>query len=154
MTHASSERGRGKEDAKRKEVERIVLETFKQFPYKIKLPAVLFLDKKTFSKYLSDMKLEKHVDKTPCFVAHLPEGECLCFCMKVISNFVKGRQAPYTRLFIRAITLHELYHIYNHHRIDSAEEAVKSEEEVHEEIRHDFPEIARILEHIEKGRLS
>lgn len=134
---------------KKIEVEGLAKETFGQFPYRIKRPAVLFLNKRQFSKYLSDMALEKHPDKTPCFVAHLPAGDCICFYLGVVNRFVKGKPASYARLFIHAVVLHELYHIYNRHCFETAKEALKSEEGVHREIEKDFPEIAQMLDELE-----
>ena len=50
----------------------------------------------------------------------------------------------------KAITMHELFHIRNMHFALTEKEALLSEEEVHEQLRHEFPGLAKVLEAFKK----
>lgn len=123
---------------------------FIKFPYSIRKPSFLVLDKGQFEYYLKGSPLSLSIANTPSFVAHLPDKELVCLCSEIINAMTKGKPLPYKKKFIRAITMHELFHIKNMHFALTENEALHSEEEVHYQLRREFPELAMILEHFRK----
>lgn len=118
----------------------------KKFPYSIRKPSFLILNKKKFKIYLKDSPLLINIEKTPSFVAHLPDRELVCICPDIIESMTKGRGDNYKKNFVRAITMHELFHIHNMHLALTENEALKSEKEVHYQLEKEFPRLAMILE--------
>ena len=119
-------------------------DTIINFPKEIHPPILMFLPEKRFSKYLNLMKLKKHLHKTPCFVAETKGGSIIYFCEEIINELIeKAKVNP--KLFIKAITLHELYHTYNHLTVYNEEAALFSEELVHQEMKKQFPKEYRFI---------
>ena len=109
-------------------------------------PIVLFLPKRRFSRYLDLMKMEKHLDKTPCFTAEMKGGNVIYFCEEILDNLIKDFSEAKKRKFVEALTLHELLHIWNHLHVHTADEARFSEMLVHKEMKNFFPSHYRVLE--------
>ncbi|MFH1972079.1 MAG: hypothetical protein ABIJ18_01230 [archaeon] len=114
-------------------------ESIIHFPYKIDNPAILFLNKERFSKYLDLMKLKKHLNKTPCFIAEMKGGYVIYYCMEIINELIEEYKISNPLIFIRAITLHELYHEYNRIKVNSEYQAQFSENLTFIEMKKDFP---------------
>ena len=120
-------------------------DTLLNFPKKIKQPILLFLPKQRFSKYLNLMKLKKHLNKTPCFVAETKGGSIIYFCEEIINDLIKKHKVS-PKLFIKAITLHELYHEYNNLAVNTQQAALFSEILVHKEMKKQYPKEYKFLE--------
>jgi len=133
---------------KPEEILAIARDTINQFPHGIRQPLVQVLPKKTFSKFLNDSSLKKHLKYTPAFVAHLPERDCICYCPDIVNELMKHKQKEKSFLFIQAITLHELFHIKNAENGACACSSVESEKLVDEELKAEFPQHAELLESI------
>ena len=118
---------------------------FNKFPYSIRKPNFLVLDKKQFELYLKDSPLKISISNTPSFVAHLPDTELVCLCFEIINSMTKGKSLTSKRKFVRAITMHELFHIRNMHLALTESEALRSEEEVHQQLKTEFPALAKVL---------
>ncbi len=123
----------------------IINDTILNFKKDIKKPVVLFIEKQRFSKYLDMMQLEKHLDKTPCFVAEMKGGNILYFCEEIINKLTKEFPQEKTKLFLQAITLHELLHIRNRLHVFTGEEAVFSEKLVDKELKSFYPRHHNLL---------
>ena len=129
---------------KKEDISLIANDTILNFPKKINPPIIMFLSKQRFSKYLDFMKLTKHLSKTPCFIAEMKGGSVIYFCPEIINNLIKEKHLN-KKEFIKAITVHELYHAYNHLTINSEESALFSEALVHKEIKENFPKEYRFI---------
>ena len=127
----------------------MAVSALKKFPYSIEKPVFEVMGKRKFVKYLKDVSLEIDPEKTPSFVAHLPDGELVVFCEEIISKMLSGKSETERKRFIEAITIHELFHIWNRRRCITSEEAVLSEKEVHREIRKKYPKLAKVLDEYE-----
>jgi len=112
---------------------------------------VQLLAKRTFSKFLDDSGLKKHLKYTPAFVAHLPERDCICFCPDVINDLMKHKQRDKAILFVQAVTLHELFHIKNAETGSCPCSSVESEVLVDQELQNEFPDHAEMLDSIKKN---
>ena len=123
----------------------IINDTILNFKKDIKKPVVMFMDKERFSRYLDMMQLEKHLDKTPCLVAEMKGGNVLYFCEEIIKPLTKGFSQEKTKLFLQAITLHELLHIRNKIHVFTGEEAVFSEKLVDKELKVFYPRHHNLL---------
>jgi hypothetical protein len=119
-------------------------DTIVNFPKEIHPPLLMFLPERRFSKYLDLMKLKKHLHKTPCFVAETKGGSIIYFCEEIINELIKKEKVN-SKLFIKAITLHELFHSYNHLAVNNKEAALFSEELVHLEMKKQFPKEFKLL---------
>jgi len=119
-------------------------DTIVNFPKEIHPPILMFLPEKRFSKYLDLMKLKKHLHKTPCFVAETKGGSIIYFCEEIINELIEKEKVD-PRLFIKAITLHELYHTYNNLAVNNEDAALFSEELVHQEMKKQFPKEYKFL---------
>jgi len=126
-------------------MEEIALGAIGKFPYKVKKPVVLFIDKKEFSRFLDNMNLKKHLSRTPCFVASMKGGDVIYFCEDIVNGLTKGLRKDNKVKFVEGVTLHELYHVYNNIPVESRSGAIFSEELVHSELDRDFPEIGKFL---------
>lgn len=131
------------------ELVNMAVSTLKRFPYSIEKPVFEVMGKRKFTKYLKDVSLDIDPEKTPSFVAHLPDGELVVFCKEIIDRMVSEKSEKEKKDFVKAITIHELFHIRNHHRCITSEEAVLSEKEVHREIRKKYPRLAKVLDEYE-----
>ncbi len=120
------------------------------FPFAIRKPYFLVLDRKRFGYYLKDSPLLLSIEETPSFVAHLPDSELVCLCSEIINNLTKNKNKNYKIKFVRAIIMHELFHIRNMHMALTEDEALKSEKEVHSQLRREFPGLANVLSSINK----
>ena len=120
--------------------------TLRKFPYSIEKPVFEVMGKRKFIRYLKDVSLEIDPEKTPSFVAHLPDGELVVFCKVIIDRMISKKTQRGQRSFVEAITVHELFHIWNRHRCITSEEAILSEKEVHREIRKKYPRLAKVLD--------
>ena len=138
----------------KEDVLKLAKEAVKEFPLPLEKPQFTFLTKRKFAFYLSESPLEMHLEYTPAFVAHLPEGELVCFCMDILKNFLQGDKEEKKKV-IKAITIHELFHIYNKKRAKDGKEALRSEAAVHQEIKKYFKEYYALLEkHEDENKLN
>ena len=128
----------------------VINDTLLNFSKPINKPFLMFLRKDRFSKYLDMMELEKHIEYTPCFVAEMKEGSIIYFCEEIINNLTKEFNSEKKKLFLQAITLHELLHIWNKLHVFTGEEAVFSESLVDKELKAFYPRQHKILQEIEK----
>jgi hypothetical protein len=119
-------------------------DTIINFPKEIHPPLLMFLPERRFSKYLDLMKLKKHLHKTPCFIAETKGGSIIYFCEEIINELIKKHKVD-SKLFVKAITLHELYHEYNNLAINNEDAALFSEELVHQEMKKQFPKEYKFL---------
>jgi hypothetical protein len=131
---------------KRDDIALIIHDTILNFPKKIEKPEIEFLPKRRFSKYLDLLETKKHVNFTPCFVAQMKGGRVIYFCKQTVVDFVSGLSHFNQRLFIEAVTLHELFHVWNDIQVRSEGDLVFSEALVHEELREMFPKHSLLLE--------
>jgi len=125
---------------KKEDVLLIANEAIINFPYSIKEPVLLFLRKDRFSRYLDLMRLKKHLHETPCFVAEMKGGSVLYFCLEIMDELIQRYNIRDNKMFLRAVTLHELYHVYNKMKANNEENAVFSELLVYNELKKDFPD--------------
>jgi hypothetical protein len=123
----------------------IVNDTIMNFPKDIDSPFVMFVDKKRFSHLLDLMKLEKHIEYTPCFVAKTKGGSVIYYCLEIINSLTQDLSKEDKKLFIEGITLHELLHIWNGVKAHTIGEAVFAEKLVHTELKNLFPDHYRLL---------
>lgn len=123
----------------KEEIELVVSDAILNFPKSIQKPIVLFLEKKRFSKYLDLMSLRKHVSKTPCFVAEMKGGNVVFFSLDVVNGLIKGFSKEKKKLFIEAVILHELFHIWNKLELKNSDDAIFSEVLVHQEMKEMYP---------------
>ncbi len=123
----------------------IINDTVLNFKKDIKKPLVMFLEKDRFSKYLDLMELEKHLEKTPCFVAEMKGGNVLYYCEETINSLTKDFSHAEKKLFLQGITLHELFHIRNKLHVFTGEGAVFSEKLVDKELKAFYPRQHAIL---------
>lgn len=123
----------------------IIHDTITNFKKDIHSPIVMFLEKKRFSQYLDMMQLEKHLDKTPCFIAEMKGGNILYYCEEIIQSLTKDFSEKEKKLFLQGITLHELFHIKNKLHVFTGEEAVFSERLVDKELEAFYPRQHAIL---------
>lgn len=124
----------------------IINDTILNFKKDINKPILMFLNKERFSRYLDMMELEKHLEKTPCFVAEMKGGDILYYCEEIINNLTKNFSHAEKKLFIQGITLHELLHIKNKIHVFTGEEAVFSEKLVDKELKAFYPRQHAILD--------
>ena len=129
----------------KEEILLIINDTILNFKKDIKKPVIMFIKKDRFSHYLDIMQLEKHVEETPCFVAEMKGGNVLFFCEDIIQNLTKGFTHEKIKLFLQAITLHELLHIRNRLHVFTGEEAVFSEKLVDKELKTFYPRHHNLL---------
>ena len=106
---------------------------------------VMFLNKERFSHYLDMMQLEKHLEKTPCFVAEMKGGNILYYCEEIINTLTKDFSQSKKKLFLQGITLHELLHLKNKIHVFTGEEALFSEKLVDKELKAFYPRQHAIL---------
>ena len=129
----------------KEEILLIINDTILNFKKDIKKPVIMFIKKDRFSHYLDLMQLEKHVKETPCFVAEMKGGNVLFFCEEIIQHLTKDFTHEKTKLFLQAITLHELLHIRNRLHVFTGEEAVFSEKLVDKELKTFYPRHHNLL---------
>lgn len=123
----------------------IINDTILNFKKGENKPTVMFLNKERFSRYLDMIQLEKHLEKTPCFVAEMKGGNVLYYCEEIINSLTKAFSHGETKLFLQGITLHELLHIKNKLHVFTGEEAVFSERLVDKELKAFYPRQHAIL---------
>ena len=126
-------------------------EAKKEFPYKTGKVEFFLMGKSKFVEYLENSYITKdykeEYNKTPAFVAHLKKDKnMIVFCEEILDKLTKRLKDKDKIDFIKALTTHELFHIINKHSIENEYEALKSEEEVHEEFEEEFPEYKKILD--------
>jgi len=135
-------------------VEQIIFATFekayRKFPHRIKKPNVLLMGKWQFRKFLRDSLLETDLYTTPAVIAHTPNRDIIIFCPEIIES-LKPRNL---RRFIEAIVMHELYHEWNRHRIESRLQALESEMQVDIELKNDFPQLHKELKGVIKKLIN
>jgi hypothetical protein len=129
----------------RSDIAMVAHDTILNFPKKIKKPFVQFLEKKRFSRHLDLLKAKKHVNLTPCFVASMKGGDVIFVCDEVVHDLTKKFSKDKKNLFIEAIILHELFHIWNNIQVRSKGDLIFSEALVHEELREMYPKHAKLL---------
>tara|TARA_Y100000310_G_scaffold271315_1_gene285742 strand:+ start:1760 stop:2173 length:414 start_codon:yes stop_codon:yes gene_type:complete len=132
------------------DIELIVSDVLLNFSKDIKKPVVLFLEKKRFSHFLDMMNLKKHLSKTPCFVAEMKGGDVIYYCEEIINELTKGMYKDKKKMFVEAVTIHELYHIWNKIEVGNQEDALFSEELVWEETKKEYPEHYKLLKKFSK----
>ena len=123
----------------------IINDTILNFKKEIKQPVIMFIEQQRFSKLLDLMELKKHLHLTPCFVAEMKGGNIIYYCEEIIQKLINDFSKDKQKIFLEAITLHELFHIWNKIPINDAEEAIASELIVHEEIKKIYPKENKIL---------
>ena len=134
-----------------KEIEAYAREAVCEFKHDVEKPVFMFLEKSEFSKKLDNMKLKKHLSKTPCFVMSMKGGDVVYFCEDIVNNLTKGWRKMNKEKFVKAIVVHELFHIFNNIPVGDRDSAEFSESLVHDELKKEYPELAKVLEKIEKG---
>ena len=127
---------------------------YKKFPHRIKKPNVLVMGKVQFIEYLNNSPLTINPDTTPAVIAHLPERDTIIFCPETIEDMKQFAGIKRLCDFIEALTLHELYHEWNRHRIESKLQALESEMQVDIEMQNDFPKLYRLLENVTKKLIN
>ena len=133
-----------------KEIEDIANSAFENFKQKVKKPVFMFLEKKEFSKQLDKTKLKKHLSKTPCLVMKMRGGDVIYFCEEVVNSLTKRWGKKAKEDFVKAIVVHELFHVYNNLPVADRDSALFSESLVHDELRKEYPELAKVLDKVEK----
>ena len=133
------------------EIFKIAKEAKRAFPYKAQDIEFFIMGKSKFCEYLENSYITKDhkedYSKTPAFVAHLKKNKnVIVFCDEIINKLSKKLKEKEKEELIKALTTHELFHIINKHSIENEYEALKSEEEVHEEFEEEFPEYKKILD--------
>ena len=123
-------------------------DTVLNFPEKIPDPVIQFLPKQRFSRYLAFSPLPKHLNTTPCLVVETKGGPIISYCKEIIDQLTVQFPAAKKRLFLEAITLHELYHIRNRLRARNAEDAVFSEGLVAIELKQRYPQHTKVLREV------
>ena len=134
---------------KKEEIEAIAQSTLNKFKFKIKKPIFMFAEKKEFSKLLDNTPLQKHLEKTPCFVMEMKGGNVVYYCIEIIDNLTKGWRKLSKDKFVEAITVHEFLHSYNKIPVSDRGSAIFSESLVHNEMRREFPKLSRVLDKVE-----
>jgi hypothetical protein len=134
-----------------KEIESLAEKAYSEFNYKVKKPVFMFLDKKEFSKRLGKTKLKKHLSKTPCLVMKMRGGDVIYFCEEIVNGLVKGWKKKSKEDFVKAIVVHELFHVYNNLPVGDRDSAIFSESLVHDELRKEYPLLAKVLDKVEKS---
>lgn len=128
----------------------IINDTILNFKKEINEPVTMFLEKDRFSNYLDIMELKKHLEKTPCFIIEMKGGDIIYYCEEIINNLTKDLSKEKKKEFLEAITIHELFHIWNKIQAKDVNSAIFSEEIVHEELRKSYPKHQKILEEFER----
>lgn len=123
----------------------MINDTILNFKKQIEQPIVMFIEKERFSKLLDLMELQKHLDLTPSFVAETKGGNIIYYCEEIINDLIKDFSEEKQKLFLEGITLHELFHIWNKLPAGDAEDAMASEQIVHEEIKKLYPKENEII---------
>ena len=134
-----------------KEIESLAEKVYSEFKYKVAKPVFMFLDKKEFSKRLGKTKLKKHLSKTPCLVMKMRGGDVVYFCEEIVNSLTRCWRKKSKEDFIKAIVVHELFHIYNNLPVSDRDSALFSESLVHSELRKDYPRLAKVLDKVEKS---
>jgi hypothetical protein len=127
-------------------------DTILNFPKKVEKPFVEFLSKERFSHYLDLLEVKKHLDFTPCFVASMKGGDVVFICLEIINDLTKNLSSQKKILFVEAIILHELFHIWNNIQVKKKNDLYLSEALVHEELELMYPEHAKLLGKFTKHR--
>ena len=129
----------------------IINDTILNFKKEINQPTVLFIEKPRFSKLLDLMELKKHLHLTPCFVAEMKGGNIIYYCEEIIQDLTKDLPKDKKKKFLEAITIHELFHIWNKLPATDAEDAIASELIVHTEIKKFYPKENEIIEEFQQN---
>ena len=128
----------------------IINDAILNFKKKIKQPIVIFIEKERFSKLLDLMELKKHLHLTPCFVVETRGGNIIYYCEEIINNLIKEFHIDKKKLFLEAITIHELFHIWNKLPADDSEDAIASELIVHQEIKKIYPKEDQVINELQQ----
>lgn len=87
----------------------------------------------------------------PVLVVH-GELNKVYFCKNILVKLIKRLSKEKQRLFIEAITFHELYHIVN--QVENRElniyNYIKSDKRAHQELKEDYSDLVKILEEVKK----
>tara|TARA_Y100000310_G_C20654540_1_gene801310 strand:+ start:986 stop:1405 length:420 start_codon:yes stop_codon:yes gene_type:complete len=129
----------------KEEVTLLVHDTILNFPKNINKPLVMFLNKSRFSRYLDLMAMKKHLNKTPCFVAQMKGGDVIYFCREIVNELTDGFSREKKKVFIEAVTLHELFHVWNRLDVRTRKGAEASEDVVYAELKTLYPKHYKIL---------
>ncbi len=80
------------------------------------------------------------------------EVEKIYFCKNIVNKIVKKLSKEKQKMFVRAIVLHELYHIVNRseERDVNSYSFMKSERRAHQEFKEDYPDLYKVLEEVKK----
>lgn len=80
------------------------------------------------------------------------EVEKMYFCKNIINKIIKKLSKEKQKMFVRAIVLHELYHIVNQseQRDVHSYSFMKSERRAHQEFKEDYPDLYKVLEEVKK----
>ena len=100
-----------------------------------------------------DQKLYDNIKNinVPAIVAH-GEVEKMYLCNKIMGKIIRKLSKEKQKMFVRAIVLHELYHIVNRsdERDVNSYSFMKSEKRAHQEFKEDYPDLFKVLEEIKK----
>ncbi|QQG38904.1 MAG: hypothetical protein HYS32_00355 [Candidatus Woesearchaeota archaeon] len=134
---------------KKEVILRLANEAFKEFPHKIDKPSFQVIHKNDFVKYVLVSPIIRHhksdINYTPsCSVYRNDDSFEVYFCVEVLLQLLNKIEDHAG--FVKALTLHELYHIWNRHFVNTEWEALESEAKVHYELGKDFPQYAKLLE--------
>jgi predicted metal-dependent peptidase len=102
-----------------------------------------FFDLSEKSKIISEEMKEGLPIKVGSLVAHSKDKETIILCINILNFLTKNLD------FVKALVLHELYHILYRKKINKTDKVNSffiSEERVHEHFKQEFPNYARILE--------
>ena len=101
-----------------------------------------FFDLCEKSKIVREEMKEGLPVKVGSLVAHSKEKETIILCMDVLNLLSRDLD------FVKALVLHELYHILYRKNVKSnkLDSLFASEERVHKHFRQEFPEFAMLLE--------
>lgn len=76
----------------------------------------------------------------------------MIFCGAIVSKILKGFSKEKQKNFVKALTLHELYHIVNN--VEKRElnqyNFIRSDKRAYQEFKDDYPDFAKLLEEAKK----
>ncbi len=113
---------------------------------------VSFLEKTVPQDPMKDKSLKTIKDiHIPVLVVY-GEVNKVYFCKNILLKMIKRLSKEKQRLFIMALTLHELYHILNNsqNRDLNLYSFVRSEKRANTEFREDYPDLAKVLDEVKK----
>lgn len=88
---------------------------------------------------------------TPAIVVH-GETEKMYFCKNILNKIIRRLSKEKQKMFVKAIVLHELYHIVNRAEVRDVGSYLfmKSDKRSYQEFREDYPALYKVLEEVKK----